>query len=123
MSEANGGRFIDKLIAASPTERRKITVLGQDVYFRPLTRKMLRDAMPKDDVEREPDYVGLFTLVHCAEYEDGSKVFAMTDIEDLRARVSVEFIRQLEAVMLGALAPSVNEAKKQIEADPPSASV
>lgn len=118
----NGKRFIEKLIAASPLERRKITVLGQDIYFQPLTRKGLADAMPKDDVQREPDYVGLFVLVHCAEAEDGSKLFEMKDIDGLRERVSVQLVQQIEQAMMATLLPPMADVEKLVAADPPSAS-
>jgi hypothetical protein len=103
-------------------ERRKITVLGQDVYFKPLTRKALADAMPKDKVERDPDYVGLFVMVACAEAEDGSKLFAMTDIDALRERVSVQLIQEIEQAMMAAVLPSPKEADLALASDPPSAS-
>lgn len=122
MPDANGTRFIDKLVAASPLERRKITILGQDVYFTPLTRKVLADAMPTDDMERPPDYVGLFVLVHCAEAEDGSKLFRITDIEALRTRVSVELLQQIESAMMATVLPTQEATGKLIATDPPSAS-
>lgn len=118
----NGTRFIDKLLAASPTARRKFTVLGQDIYVRPLTRKAMADAMPKDDVKRDPDYVGLFLLVHCAEAEDGSKLFAVKDIDALREGVSLELLQQIEAGVMGVLTPTPEQAAKDAQQDPPSAS-
>jgi len=123
MSASNGKRFIERLMAALPSERRKVTVLGQDVYFRSLTRKALADAMPKDDVEREPDFVGLFMLVEFAEAEDGSKLFTIRDIDALREKVPVDLVRQLEAAMMATMVPSVEEAAKAIKENPPSASV
>ncbi|HEX9239203.1 MAG TPA: hypothetical protein VF910_00935 [Candidatus Bathyarchaeia archaeon] len=122
MSASNGKRFIEKLVAASPLERRKITVLGQDIYFTPLTRKALADAMPKDEVEREPDYVGLFVLVHCAEAEDGSKLFEIRDIDALRERVSVQLLQQIEQAMMETLLPSPEQVVAVVNTDPPSAS-
>ena len=122
MSKGNGTRFIDKLIAASPTERRRFNLLGQDIYFRPLTRKALNDAMPKDNIERSPDYTGLFMLVQSAEHKDGSKVFKMTDIEALRTKVSLDLLQKLESEMLGAFAPSHEQVEQEAMADPPSAS-
>lgn len=122
MSEANGKRFIDRLIAASPTERRKFSVLGQDIYVKPLTRKAMADAMPKDEVQREPDYVGLFLLVHCAETEDGAKLFRVTDIDALREAVSLNLLQQIEAGIMGVLAPSDAQVARDVTADPPSAS-
>lgn len=122
MSETNGTRFIDKLIAASPTERRKFSVLGQDIYFTPLTRKAMRDAIPDDGVQRAPDYAGLFVMVHCAENEDGSKVFRKDDIELLRTRVSVELLQQIESAMMATILPSTKEADNLVTTDPPSAS-
>lgn len=118
----NGGRFIDKLVAASPTERRKITVLGEDVYFRPLTRKALADAMPKDDVKRDADYVGLFVMVACAEDVDGNKLFKLTDVDQLRERVSVQLLQEIESAMMAAVLPTSKEADERITSDPPSAS-
>jgi len=122
MSASNGKRFIEKLIAASPLERRRITVLDQEVYFAPVTRKALIDAMPKDDVKREPDYVGLFALVAFAEAEDGTKLFEIRDIDALRERVSAHLVRQIEAAMMGTLLPDLEEAEKLIAKDPSSAS-
>lgn len=122
MSEGNGGapRFIDLLIAASPTERKKVTVLGQEIYFKPLTRKQMVDAWPKDAVQREPDYEGLFLLVATAEAEDGSKLFRRDDIENLRNKVSLPILQQLEAAMMGVQAPSPKEAAAILDANPPS---
>lgn len=122
MSKGNGTRFIDRLIAASPTARRKVMILGQDVYFRPLTRQLLHDALPKDEVDRPPDYVGLFMLVECAEAEDGSKLFKRTDIEALRTKVSLALLTEIEQAMQGVLAPSEKEVAQEAKADPPSAS-
>jgi hypothetical protein len=122
MSESNGKRFIDRLIAASPMDRRKTTLLGQDVYFKPVTRKALADAMPKDGVKREPDYVGLFALVAFAEAEDGSKLFAVKDIDALRECVAVDLVRQLEGFMMATILPDAQEADKTVAADPLSAS-
>lgn len=122
MSEANGKRFIEKLIAASPTERRKFTVLGQDIYVRPLTRKAMADAMPKDDKEREPDFVGLFLLVHCAEAEDGSKLFEVRDIDALREAVSLKLLQEIESGIMGIVSPSEEQIAAEVTADPPFAS-
>ena len=122
MSEGNGGapRFIDLLIAASPTGRRKVTIIGQDIYFKPLTRAQINDAMPKDDVQRAPDYAGLFMLVAFAEAEDGTKLFRTTDIENLRSRVALPLVQQLEAAMMSTVAPSPKEAEQELTANPPS---
>jgi hypothetical protein len=122
MSKTNGTRFIDKLVAASPTARRKFTLLGQDVYFKPMTRKELAEAMPKDKMQRAPDYDGLFLLVHAAEAEDGSKLFQRADIETLRNNVSLELLQQLEAALLGGMAPSQAQVQAEADADPHSAS-
>ena len=122
MSAANGKRFIERLVAASPTERRKFTVLGQDIYVRPLTRKAMTDAMPKDGIERSADYAGLFLIVHAAEAADGSLLFRVTDIDALREAVSLELLQQIEAGILGALTPSDQQVEKEVAADPPSAS-
>jgi hypothetical protein len=120
---ANGKRFIDRLIAASPMERRKVaTVLGQDIWVKPVTRKVLADAMPKDGVERPADYVGLFVVVALAEAEDGSKLFTMRDIDALREGVYAELVRQIEGPIMGVLIPTPEETDKVIAADPPSAS-
>jgi hypothetical protein len=122
MGIGNGGapRFIDLLIAASPMERRKVTVCGQDIYFKPLTRKQLADSMPKDGVPRDPDYAGLFMLVASARAEDGSPLFETTDIEALRTKVSLAILHELEAAMLGVVAPSVKEAEQELDANPTS---
>jgi hypothetical protein len=123
MGMKENGRFINRLVAASPTERRKVSVLGEDVYFKPLTRKQLADAMPKDGVERADDYAGLFLLVQTAEAEDGTKLFRTQDIEKLREGVSLGLLQQLEAAMMGTLAPTPKQVEEDIKADPPSASV
>ncbi len=122
MGLTNGKRFIEKLVAASPTERRKFTVLGQDIYVRPLTRKAMADAMPKDNVEREPDYVGLFLLVHCAEAQDGSRLFEIKDIDALRECVSLNLLQQIESGIMGVISPSDSDIAAEVKADPPSAS-
>jgi len=118
----NGKRFIEKLIEASPTARRKFSVLGQDIYVRPLTRKALTEAMPKDGVERDPDYVGLFLLVQCAEAEDESKLFEIRDIDALRERVSLKLLQEIEAGILGVITPDDKKIEEEVKADPPSAS-
>lgn len=122
MSAGNGGRFIERLIAASPTARRKFTVLEQDIYVKPLTRKALADAMPKDDVKRDPDYVGLFLIVQCAEAEDGSKLFSVRDIDGLREAVSLELLQKIEAGIMGVITPNAEQIDKDVKADPLSAS-
>lgn len=122
MGLTNGKRFIERLVAASPTERRKFTVLGQDIYVRPLTRKGMADAMPKDGVEREPDYVGLFLLVHCAEAEDGSKLFEVRDIDALREAVSLKLLQEIESGIMGIVSPSDEQIAAEVTADPPFAS-
>jgi hypothetical protein len=124
MSETNGKRFIDRLIAASPTARQKIRVLDQDVYFRPVTRKALADAIPKDDggVERPPDYIPLFVLVATAEDEQGNKLFALSDVDSLRERVSVQLIHQIEAAMMATILPSDDQVMAVVNGDPSSAS-
>lgn len=113
-------RFIDVLMAASPMARRKVVVAGQDVYFKPLTRQQLADAIPKDNVKRDPDYAGLFMIVATAEAEDGSKLFRREDIESLRTKVSLELLQQLESAMMGVQAPSIEEAGADLAANPPS---
>jgi len=117
----NGKRFIERLIAASPLDRRKVTVLGQDIYFRPLTRKALADAMPKDNEKRDADYVGLFVMVACAEAEDGSKLFETRDVDALRERVSIDLVRQIEKAMMSVVIPTDEEADRAVLSDPPSA--
>lgn len=122
MSEGNGGapRFIDLLIAGSSMERHKFTILGQEMYFRPLTRKQMIDSWPKDGMQREPDYEGLFMLVATAEAEDGSKLFRMEDIEALRTKVNLDLLQRIESAMLGAVRPSLKEAGAILAANPPS---
>ena len=122
MSDGNGGapRFIDLLIAASPTERRKVTILGQDIYFKPLTRKQVADAMPNDKMQRAPEYETLFMLVAAAEAEDGTRLFRRDDIEALRAQVSLAILNQLEIAMLSAVAPTVKEAEQELKENPTS---
>lgn len=118
----NGKRFIDRLIDASPIERQRFSVLGQDIYVTPMTRKAMADAMPKDDTKRDPDYVGLFLLVHCAEAQDGSKLFTVRDIDALRERVSLNLLQELESGVMGIIKPTTAEAGKTVQSDPPSAS-
>lgn len=115
-------RFIDRLIAASPTARRKFTILGQDIYVKPLTRQAMADAMPDDDVQRPKDYASLFLIVHAAEAEDGSKLFRRDDIEKLRTLVSLDLLRQVEQGLLGVLAPDDAAVDTLVASDPPSAS-
>lgn len=120
MSDGNGKRFIDKLIAASPLERRKVaTVLGQDIYIKPPTRKAFADAMPKDDVKRDPDYVNLFILVAFSEDAEGKKLFKVTDIDALREGVSLDLLQQIEGAVMGMVMPSPKEADKLVKTDPP----
>jgi hypothetical protein len=123
MPETNGKRFIERLMAASPTERRKFSVLDQDIYVRPLTRKAMADALPRDGIEREPDYIGLFLLVHCAEAEDGSRLFDIRDIDALRECVSLELLQQIEGGIMGVISPSDKQVQEDIKSDPPFASV
>lgn len=124
MSHANGKRAIDKIIALTPTERRKMYVkeLDETIYFRPVTKAEMDAAIPDDEVERPQSTTGLFLLVHLAEYEDGSKVFKMTDIEKLRTRARLDIVNRLESFMWGTQVPMLKEAEKLIDADPTSAS-
>ena len=121
---ANGKRAIDKIVALTPTERRTLFVpeLDATVYFRPVTKAEMDDAIPDDDVKRPQSTTGLFLLVHLAEYEDGSKVFKRTDIEKLRTRARLDIVNRLESFMWGTQLPEIKEAEKEIEADPTSAS-
>jgi Holliday junction resolvase RusA-like endonuclease len=124
MSENNGKRAIDKLIALTPTERRKLHVpeLNADIFFRPMTKAEMDAAIPNDDVKRPQSTTGLFLLVHMAEYEDGSKVFKRTDIDNLRMRARLDIVNRLESFMWDTQVPEIKEAEKEIEADPTSAS-
>lgn len=55
-----------------------------DLYFLPLTEaedEKIREAVADD---RRPNAYGLRVLVNKAEYEDGEKMFALSDIPSLR---------------------------------------
>lgn len=120
----NGKRAIDKIVALTPTERRKVYVpeINETIFFRPMTKAEMDAAIPDDDVQRPQSTTGLFLLVHMAEYEDGSKVFKQTDIEKLRSHSRLDIVNRLEAFMWGTQVPDIKEAEKEIEADPTSAS-
>lgn len=124
MSESNGKRLIDKLVALTPTERRKYVVpeTGDEIYFRPLTKAALDAAMPNDGVDRPMSTQGLLLLVETAEQEDGSKYFQRADIEKLRTRVPLDVLTRLESFMWGAQVPSIKEAEGEILKDPISGS-
>lgn len=120
----NGKRAIDKIVALTPTERRKVYVpeIDETIYFRPMTKAEMDAAIPDDDVQRPQSTVGLFLLVRMAEYEDGSKVFTKLDIEKLRTRSRLDIVNRLESFMWGTQVPEIKEAENAIEADPTSAS-
>lgn len=120
----NGKRAIDKIVALTPTERRKVYVpeIDETIYFRPMTKAEMDAAIPDDDVQRPQSTVGLFLLVRMAEYEDGSKVFTKLDIEKLRTRSRLDIVNRLESFMWGTQVPEIKEAENAIEADPISAS-
>jgi hypothetical protein len=120
----NGKRAIDKIVALTPTERRKVYVpeIDETIYFPVATKAEMDAAIPDDDVKRPQSTTGLFLLVQLAEYEDGSKVFKRTDIEKLRTRSRLDIVNRLEAFMWGTQVPEIKEAEKEIEADPTSAS-
>ena len=124
MSESNGKRLIDKLVALTPTERRKYVVpeLGETLYFRPLTKAALDAAVPNDGVDRPMSTQGLLLLVETAEYEDGSKAFQRDDIQKLRTKVPLDVLTRLESFMWGTQVPTIKEAEEAIQADPTSAS-
>lgn len=121
----NGKRLIDKIIALAPTERRKLYVPEWDVtlYFPALTKAQLEEAVPKDDVPRSALLEGLYLLVHTAQDEQGNRVFAQKDIDGLREKADLSTVTRVEAFMWGTIVPPLKEAEKEIQADPPSASV
>jgi hypothetical protein len=126
---ANGKRAIDRIVALTPTERRKFFFpeLKDEhcdgwIYFPTATKATLDAALPQDDVERPASTTGLFLLVQLAEYEDGSKVFRRTDIDQLRSKARLDLVNRLESAMWDTQLPEIKEAEKQIEADPTSAS-
>jgi hypothetical protein len=122
MSEGNGGtpRLIDLLLASSSLARIKRTVLGQELYIRPLTRQQIADAVPKDKVQRPPDTDALFLLVASAEYEDGTKAFRMDEIEKLRTGLPGWKVQELVDAVMAVQYPSEKEAEQELKENPPS---
>jgi hypothetical protein len=118
------GRLIDRIIAKAVTGTRKIAVpeWEAELYFEPLTRAQMEDAMPKDSVDRPATTQSLFLLVHMAKDAEGNRVFRPTDIEKLRQKADLSVLTKVEAFMWGTVLPSEKEVAAEIAADPPSAS-
>lgn len=125
MSETNGTRLIDKIVAATPLDRRPLHIPEWDttLYFKPLTKAAMDAALPQDDVKRPPSTMGLFLLVESAEDEQGNKVFAKRDIEKLRTKVDLSVLNRIEGFMFGMVLPTITDAEGAITADPTSGSV
>ena len=117
-------RLIDRILATSPTDRRKIHVpeWDVDIYFAPLTRAELEAATPKDGIERPSTTQSLFLLVRMAKDAEGAPLFRNDDIESLRTRADLGVLTRVEAFMWGTVLPGEKEVAKVAATDPPSAS-
>jgi hypothetical protein len=125
MSE-NGKRLIDKIIAKAATGKRSIVVPewdGVELFFEPLTRAKMEEAMPKDKVDRPFTTQSLFLLVFMAKDASGHRVFKQGDIEALRTQADLGVLSRVEAFMWGTVLPNEKQVEEMVEADPPSASV
>lgn len=125
MSDTNGKRLIDRIVAKSATGRRSIQVPEWDVeiFFEPLTRAQMEEAMPKDNVERPSTTQSLFLLVHMAKDADGNKLFMQRDIEKLRTKADLGVLTRVEAFMWGTVLPTEKQVEQEVKEDPQSASV
>jgi len=123
-------RLIEQIIKDAPTERRKIHVpewQGEalpdgDVYFRPLSKAALEDAMPKGNGTNPGMLAGLYLLVHTAEDVSGNRIFEVRDVDGLREKADLAVITRVESFMWGTQVPSIQEATAEIAKDPSSAS-
>lgn len=123
-------RLIEQIIRDAPTERRKIHVpawKGEalpdgDVYFRPRTKAVMEEALPRDDRDLSHGILSLYMLVATAEDVHGNRIFAEKDIDALREKADLSVLAPVEAFMWGTQAPDIKEAEKVIAADPISAS-
>lgn len=123
MSEANGGRLIDRIVAKSPSERRRLHVpeWEVDIYFPPLTKVQLEAATAKA-TNHSTATQSLMLLAHTAQDEAGQRLFRMEDIEILRQKADLNVLTRVEQFMWGTVIPSVEEAEADLKANPLSSS-
>lgn len=123
MSEANGKRLIDKIVAKAPSERRKIHVpeWEVDIYFPPLTKVQLEAATAKAG-NRSTSTQSLMLLAHTAQDEAGQRLFQMEDIELLRQKADLNVLTRVEQFMWATVIPSVEEAEEDLKENPRSSS-
>lgn len=123
MSEANGGRLIDRIAAKAPSERRKLHVpeWEVDIYFPPLTKVQLEAATAKAGT-RSTATQSLMLLAHIAQDEAGQRLFRMEDIEVLRQKADLNVLTRVEQFMWGTISPSIEEAEEDLKANPQSSS-
>lgn len=123
MSEANGKRLIDRIVATAPSERRKIHVpeWEVDIYFPPLTKVQLEAATAKAG-NRSISTQSLMLLAHTAQDEAGQRLFQMEDIELLRQKADLNVLTRVEQFMWGTVIPSVEEAEEDLKENPHSSS-
>lgn len=114
-----GERLIDRIVAKSPTDRRMIHVpeWEVDIYFKPLTRAQIDQAIPKD-IERPVGTERLLVLAHMAEDADGKRLFRQTDVEKLRQHAEVTVLSRVEAFLWRTVTPTVEEAEEDLGKTP-----
>ncbi len=124
MSEKNGKRLIDRIIAKAATGKRSLVIPewdGVELFFEPLNRAEMEEAT-KNAGDRPVTTQSLFLLVHMAKDAEGNRVFKQSDIEALRTKADLGVLTRVEAFMWGTVLPSDKEVAARIEADPPSVS-
>lgn len=119
MSETNGERLIDRIVARAPSARRMIRVPEWDVdlYFPPVTSAQLEAALPKNgDKSTAPP--SLFLLVHLAQDEAGNRLFRKADIEMLRQRADLNVLTRVQDFMWNTVTPSDEAAETDLKNTP-----
>jgi hypothetical protein len=124
MSKTNGTRLIDRIISKSVTGPRSLYIPEWDVelFFEPLTRAKMEEAMPKDNMDRPFTTQSLFLLVHMAKDKEGQPVFRRNDIEALRTKADLAVLTRVETFMWGTVLPNEKQVDEEMAADPSSAS-
>lgn len=105
-------RLIDLLREDYAARRRKVVVLGQEIYVMPLTlgeQMKIGKMHPDDDALRIIE-----TLIAKAVDADGNKVFSRDDKQELKRAVAGDELLQIMAAMNG---PSAEQQLKNSEGD------
>lgn len=117
-------KALDKLRAARlPKRMVRVDAADLDIWFSPVTTadlEMLRSRNPTSDEEWS-----LTLLVLKAEDAEGGKLFGFEDVALLKSEIAANVIGGIVSEMwtnLSSGVAAVQEAKREIRADPPSGS-